>query len=240
VISALLNLWHRLVERQPIPPPGVIVVTAAIALGAVLPRPVWRLTRGFITIAHEGGHALVAVLAGRRLSGIRLHSDTSGLTLSKGRPTGPGMILTGLAGYVTPPLLGLGGATLLGLGHITMLLWLCLLLLPLMLIMIRNVYGVLSLAVTMAILVAVAGYTPAAVQAAFGYGLVWFLLIGGVRPVFELQRSRRRHRMPDSDADQVGRLTHVPALLWVGFFAAVAIACLLVGGRWLLMLAVTH
>ena len=43
---------------------------------------------------------------GRKLHGIRLHSDTSGLTLSAGRPTGPGMILTLLAGYVAPPLVG--------------------------------------------------------------------------------------------------------------------------------------
>ena len=61
-----------------------------------------------ITIVHEAGHALVAVLVGRRLSGIRLHSDTSGLTLTKGKPYGPGMVLTALAGYVAPSLLGLG------------------------------------------------------------------------------------------------------------------------------------
>lgn len=237
--SALLDLWHRLLDRQPTPPAAVILAAGVLALAAVVPRPVWRLTRGFITIAHEGGHALAAVLSGRRLSGIRLHSDTSGLTLSRGRPTGPGMVITGLAGYVTPPLLGLGGAALLGIGHITALLWICLLLLPLMLVMIRNVYGVISLVVTMAILVGVAGYTPPAVQAAFGYGLVWFLLLGGVRPVFELQRSRRRRRLPDSDADQVGRLTHVPALVWVGFFAVVALSSLILGGRWLLMLAIT-
>lgn len=235
----LLDLWTQLVARQPIPPDAVIFVTGVLALAAVLPRPVWRLTRGFITIAHEGGHALVALLSGRRLTGIRLHSDTSGLTLSRGRPTGLGMVLTGLAGYITPPLLGLGGAALLGLGHITMLLWVSLALLPFMLIMIRNVYGVISLVVTMAILVVVAGYTAPAVQSAFGYAFVWFLLIGGVRPVLELQRSRSRRRMPDSDADQVGRLTHVPGLVWVGFFAIVAIGSLLIGGRWLLMLALS-
>ena len=37
-----------------------------------------------VTIAHEGGHAVAALLTGRRLRGIRLHSDTSGLTLSAG------------------------------------------------------------------------------------------------------------------------------------------------------------
>src|SRR5439155_162713 len=82
-----------------------------------------------ITIAHEGGHALVAVLAGRRLRGIRLHSDTSGLTLTRGRPTGPGMVLSLLAGYLTPSLLGVAGAVLLAAGRITLLLWLALALL---------------------------------------------------------------------------------------------------------------
>ena len=57
---------------------AVVVGTAALALVVVAVRPVWRVARHGVTIAHEGGHALVAVLVGRRLSGIRLHSDTSG------------------------------------------------------------------------------------------------------------------------------------------------------------------
>src|SRR5215468_8017921 len=107
--------------------------------------------RNFITIAHEGGHALAAVLTGRRLAGIRLHSDTSGLTLSRGRPSGFGMVITGLAGYTTPPLLGMGAAALLAIGRITLLLWLTVILLAAMLIMIRNVFGVVSVVVTIAI-----------------------------------------------------------------------------------------
>ena len=46
----------------------------------------------------------VAVVCGRRLRGIRLHSDTSGLTLSSGRPTGAGMVFSLAAGYLTPSL----------------------------------------------------------------------------------------------------------------------------------------
>lgn len=59
----------------------------------------WRLARRVLTMVHEGGHALAAVLVGRRLEGILLHSDTSGLTVSRGKRTGPGMVLTALAGY---------------------------------------------------------------------------------------------------------------------------------------------
>jgi hypothetical protein len=234
VISSLADLWDRLFSALPVPPRTVILVTGAVALLGVLAGPVWRRTRNFVTIAHEGGHALAAILTGRRLSGIRLHSDTSGLTLSRGRPRGFGMVITGLAGYITPPLLGLGAAAVLAVGRITLLLWILLILLAAMLIMIRNVFGVISVVVTLAIILIVSVYASPDVQSAFAYVFAWFLLLGGARAVFELQQSRYRRQAPGSDADQVGHLTHVPALVWVGFFAIVALACLAVSAQWLI------
>jgi hypothetical protein len=74
------------VSVQPVPPAAVILGAAVVALLAVLIRDAWVVARNVVTIAHEGGHALVALLVGRRLAGIRLHSDTSGVTLSRGRP----------------------------------------------------------------------------------------------------------------------------------------------------------
>jgi hypothetical protein len=211
---------------QPDPPGLLVLVTAVIALVVVSFRPLWRVARNAITIAHEGGHALVALLTGRKLRGIRLEFDTSGLTLSAGRPTGPGMMFTLLAGYIAPSLVGLGGAWLLGGNRITLLLWVAVVLLLLMLINIRNVFGAVSVLVTGAIVFAVSWYATPQVQAAFAYVGVWFLLIGGVRPVFELQKLRSR----ESDADQLAGVTHVPALFWVGVFLAVDLAALVIGG----------
>lgn len=223
------------------PPPAVLVVgAAAAALLVVAVRPSWRLARNGITIAHEGGHALVALLAGRRLSGIRLHSDTSGLTVSRGRPTGPGMVFTLVAGYPAASLLGLGGAALLATGRVSLLLWAALALLVAMLLWIRNLYGLLAVALAGAAIFAVSWYTEPEVQAAFAYGFVWFLLIGGLRPVGELQRQRWRRGARDSDPDQLARLTWLPGLLWVGFFGLVNLAALLAGGWLLLWPAVTE
>jgi hypothetical protein len=227
-LSDLSDLTDRVLGTQPDPPGGLVVAIAALALLVVAVRPAWRLARNGITIAHEGGHALVAVLVGRRLSGIRLHSDTSGLTLSRGRPSGPGMALTLLAGYVAPSLLGLGGAWLLDAGRITLLLWVSLLLLFAVLLMIRNLYGLLAVLLVGGGVFAVTGYAEPEVQAAFAYAVVWFLLIGGVRPVGELQALRWRGRTPDSDADQLARVTRVPGLLWVGVFGMVNLAALAV------------
>ncbi|MBM0235731.1 M50 family metallopeptidase [Micromonospora sp. STR1_7] len=228
-IDGLGDLWDTLFGAQPDPPPLLVLITAAVALVVVSTRLPWRIARNAITIAHEGGHALVALLTGRRLRGIRLHSDTSGLTLSAGRPTGPGMILTLLAGYVAPPLVGLAGAWLLGGNRITLLLWVAVALLLAMLVMIRNAFGVVSLLVTGALVFVVSWYATPQVQAAFAYTGVWFLLLGGVRPVVELQRLRSRGRMPASDADQLAGLTPFPAFFWVTVFALVNLAALITG-----------
>jgi len=218
---------------QPAPAQWIVIATAVAALAAVLPRPLWRLSRNAITIAHEGGHGLVALVTGRRLQSIRLHSDTSGLTVSRGRPTGLGMILTAAAGYTAAPLLGLGGAALLGSHRVTLLLWLATALLIAMLVMVRNAYGIFTVLLTGALFLLVSWLTGPAVQSVFAYAAVWFLLLGGVRPAFELQAKRRHGGAGDSDADQLARLTHVPAPLWLFFFHAVFLSALIGGFRWL-------
>ncbi|MFF1377264.1 M50 family metallopeptidase [Streptomyces sp. NPDC058308] len=232
--ASLTDLWDRVFGTQSAPEQWLVIAAGVVALAVVVPHNVWRLARNAITIAHEGGHGLVALLTGRRLDGIRLHSDTSGLTVSRGKPSGPGMILTAAAGYTAPPLLGLGGAALLAAGHITAFLWLATALLVVMLVMIRNAYGALTVILTGGTFLIVSWLADTDVQAAFAYAVVWFLLLGGVRPAFELQSKRRRGGAGDSDADQLSRLTHVPAGLWLFLFHAVSLCSLMGGARWLL------
>lgn len=228
-------LWERLTGTQPVPPVWVVAVSGLAALAVVLDVRGWHLARNAITIAHEGGHALVSVLSGRRLEGIRLHSDTSGETVSRGRGSGPGMVLTALAGYVTPPLLGAGAAVLLAAHHVTLLLWAFLVLLVACFLAMRNAYGVLVALVAGGAVFVVTAFASSLVQALFGYGAAWFLLFGGLRPVVELARSRRRDRRRRrgqvSDADQLARLTGVPGGVWVCLFAVVAVLAMVVGAR---------
>lgn len=235
---SVLDTLRDFFGPQARPETVTVVGTLVLALALVVLGEAWRVARHAITIAHEGGHALLAVLSGRRLQGIKLHSDTSGLTLSKGRPSGPGMVLTLVAGYPAPPLIGLTGAALLTLGRATLVLWLALALLLLVLVMIRNLYGLLAVVVTAALVFVVSWYGPDWMQVAFAYAGVWFLLVGGVRPVFELQRhrtrDRRRGRPLDSDADQLAGVALLPAIVWVGGFFLVAVGAL-VGGGYLLL-----
>ncbi|WP_087096798.1 M50 family metallopeptidase [Nocardiopsis sp. JB363] len=227
-------MWQDVLSVQPDPEQWIIVTAAAIALAAVLLGPPWRVARNVVTIAHEGGHALVALVSGRQLTGIRLHSDTSGVTVSRGKPTGIGMIFTVFAGYVAPTVIGLLGILMLMSGRITALLWLSIVVLAAMLLMIRNLYGVISIVVTGAVVFGVSWFTPHEVQAAFAYLFIWFLLFAGVRPVIELQRQRMRQPSPQSDADQLARLTGLPGTLWVMVFLLVNLAVTALG-VWMLL-----
>ena len=182
-----------------------------------------------VTISHEGGHALVAVLTGRRLLGIRLHADTSGLTLSRGRPTGPGMVAMLAAGYLAPAVAGLGAALLLASGHSLALLWLAVGWLALMLLQIRNAYGLLVLLVCGVAAGLASWYLSGATLSLLAYLLTWLLLLAAPKPVLELMRQRRRGQARGSDVDQLARLTRVPALVWELLFLLANLAGLVVG-----------
>ncbi|MCW2636228.1 MAG: Peptidase M50B-like [Blastococcus sp.] len=233
-VELLGRFWTQVTATVPDLPSTMLLGTAAAAALLVVSPVLWRITRHVVTIAHEGAHGAVALAAGRRLSGIRLHSDTSGLTVSAGRPTGLGMVLTLFAGYTGPGIFGLGAAALLAAGHAIGLLWALLVLLALLLVQIRNWYGLWSVLATGAVVFAGTWWLPPEGQAAFAALATWFLLLAAPRTVLELQRSRRRRTAPDSDADQLARLTRVPGLFWVGVFLVVDVGALLLGGYWLL------
>ena len=232
-MDTLGRIWDDVVGRQAPPSDLAIAGTALVALLLVLVPGAWSIARHVVTIAHEGAHGVAALLSGRRLSGIRLHSDSSGLTVSRGRPTGPGMVVTSFAGYVGPALLGLGAAYLLGERHALAVLWLAVLLLGLLLLQIRNLHGLWAVLVAGAAVLAVSWWGSEAVQSLAAYTGTWFLLLASPRPVLELQSMRRRGRARTSDADQLARLTRVPGLVWVGIFLVVTLGCLALGGTWL-------
>ncbi len=232
------EIWRRATSVQPVPPPAVVALTATVAVALVVSRAAWPYTRILVTIAHEAGHAVAAVLAGRRLQGIRVHSDTSGLTVSSGRASGPGMVTMLLAGYLAPALVGLGAGGLLIAGFSLGLLWLLVILLALMLLQIRNFVGFGAVVAVGAALVAVSWYAPAPGQAAVAYLVTWILLISAPKPVLELARMRRQGRARGSDVDQLARLTHVPAELWTALFLVLNCAGLLLGVALLLPAAV--
>jgi hypothetical protein len=214
-MSFLEDLWRRASATAPVPDAFELLVIAFAALAGVILA--WPAVRILVTVCHEAGHAVAATLTGRSLQGIRLHSDTSGVTLTRGKPAGAGMVITLLAGYPAASLVGLLAAAVAGAGHAVAMLWLLVGLLALMLLKIRNVHGAVVVLALGAVLAVATWYAPARILGWLAYGLAWLLLLAGPRPVLELALSRGR-ATAGSDAAQLARLTRVPRLVWIALW----------------------
>ncbi len=206
---------------------------AAVAAALVLVPQAWALSRHVVTLVHEAGHALAALLTGRRLQGIRLHRDTSGLTVSVGRPRGPGMVLTAAAGFLAAPLLGLLLAALAAVGGTRWSLGVAVVVLALVLLWVRNLFGLLVVVLCGAGVYALVRWASVPVQEGVAAGAAWFLLLGGLRTTVELWPHRRRSRTRSSDADVLARLTRVPAPVWNLLLVAAAAGALALATSWL-------
>ena len=210
VVSEAPSLW-------------ILVVAFVLACAALHPT-VWPYARNVITIAHEGGHAVVGRMVGRRVGGVELNADTSGVTVTSGNPRGLGMVFTAAAGYPAPALFGLLGMWGLSYGYVSGVLWGVFVLLAVLMVFIRNLYGAFIVAVTGAAIFGLSYAAPAIIQTLGAYLLVFFLLAGSVRPVWELQAKRRAGEGAESDADQLAGLTFIPGIVWVGVFGVSVVA----------------
>ncbi len=215
---------------------GVAVATAACTVGRL-----WRVAGLAVTVVHEFGHALTALALGGRVTRVHLTADTAGQT-SFALPARAGRArraLVTLAGYPAPGLAGLAGAWLLAAGQARP--WLAaaaLLLVVLLVLWVRNPWGVGSVLLGAVGLgwLAVEG-SPGAVAAA-GAGLAALLLLGGWRAAALHATRDGRWRPPSSgvvsDSVAAGRLLHLPPVVWRGLFLAVSTSTMLAGG-WLLL-----
>lgn len=227
-MPVLEEWWRRVSVTTAVPDASALVVVGLVALAAVVLA--WRAVRMLVTVCHEAGHAVAATLSGRSLQGIRLHSDTSGLTVTRGRPTGIGMVVTLFAGYPAASVVGLAAAAVSGAGHAVAMLGLLVVLLALMLLKIRNVHGALVVVGLGAGLGLAAWYAPPQVLVWLAYGLAWLLLLAGPRPVLEVATAWRGGRSsPGSDAAQLARLTRVPRLVWIVLWLGATLGALALG-----------
>lgn len=140
------------------------------------------------------------------------------------------MVATLVVGYPGAALYGLAAALLLSAGYAVGVLWLTVLVLGMMLLWMRNLYGFAVIIGVGALVAAASWLLPPVWQSWLAYGLCWVLLLGAPRPVVELARRPER----GSDADQLGRLTFLPAAGWVGLFLIITVAAAATGA-WLLL-----
>lgn len=206
----------------------VVHVSGVIVVLLLATVPLW--VEPFVTVAHEGGHIVVSILTGRYDGAFHVEQNSFGGATQADVSWGVGGILSALAGYLTPPLVGLGGAVLVLEGRSWSVLWASVLLLLGALFQAKDLYTGLIVVLAGGGIGWAATAAPPEVQAGLAVGLVWLMLLGGITTM----RGQRFGGDPRTDAGQLARLTWIPAFLWVALFWFVAIVCLWVGGRRLL------
>ena len=204
---------------------------AAVVIAAVLvvPRGVWRVTGVWVTMIHELGHALAGALRGRTSMRIRVNADHSGLTTSSGRSDS--VAWTSFWGYPAPPLVG---ALLVGAGVAgwatgsptwpTVAVVAILVVAVAALLLMRGTIAVGSTLATLAGAGALLAWAsePIVILVLLVVGL--FEWAGGIRAIANLTGLHARRRARDSDAAVLGRLTPLPAFVWITIFWLVALA----------------
>jgi hypothetical protein len=219
-------------------PPGTLPPlpgTEAAAIGllalAIMMFPLlWPLAEHFNVMAHEGAHTVVGTLMGFTLVGVKLKKNAEGETeWDKGTPnTGLRRTLTRVVGYLGPSGFGLGAAKLIETGHIIAVLWIAIVLLAVLLYLIRDSFGVLSVPVAIALIVFVMRYAHGGLEEAFTYLLTWVLLLSGVRVAV-------KDGAGAGDADNLYKTTNIPRVFWAWLWLAGTVLAVVIGGKWLVL-----
>lgn len=219
----MTDLWADLVTKLTPATEGVTLGTIplliAIAVGAVgaLWRPAWVALRLLTTLVHELGHATMAVLVGRKVHGIVVRADSSGLAVTAGKKNGFGRILTTWAGYPAPAITALAAAAAATTGYSGIALFVFTVLSAWGLVMARSVTSVAVF-----------------ITAVAGFGSLWWfgddsqraqglitvatlLLFGAWRSLRDVSTSRDS----GSDTKTLATLTAIPSVFWLGTFFVV-------------------
>jgi hypothetical protein len=189
----------------------------------------------FATLAHEGGHALAAVIRLRPPSRLTLSDNGGGVTYSAQPRWTFGNILVGFSGYAAPSLFGLAGAALIADGNVLGALLAVLVLATLTLLITDSNTKDTGLATLITVLVIVGvGYVvlvgSANLQAITAVGLVWFLLIKGLVDAATIPFGSGK-----SDPEVLAKKTLIPGRVGQLAWIVIAVVALYVGGRLLLV-----
>jgi hypothetical protein len=208
-----------------VPVVGAPVVAGAgfIALLLVVFTKDWA--GSWVTVVHEGGHMVTSVLTFRGFSSWEMDDGDNAGTMVEDTSWGVGLLVVAIAGYLSPPVLGLGLAAVYAAGNAFGVLAITLLVLVVSFLYAKGGLANVLTAVLAVVVVLTLWRGSTSQQLAVAAGSVWLLLFGGVRAAWGMALS------DTSDAARLARATWIPRALWKLFWIGVALVCLYAGGR---------
>ncbi|QAV71226.1 M50 family peptidase [Salinibacterium sp. UTAS2018] len=218
-MDALLDSLARTTPVDISPTLLIVIVAAAAVLS--IPNPIWKWFGLFTTLVHELGHAVGAILTGRFVHGMKIRMNHSGEAVSSGRGK-LGSVISGSLGYPAPAIVGAVQLWCVTQGYTAMALFIGGIILLLTLLVIRNLFGFLVVAVSAAASAAVWLWATPEQQSYVLLVIAIALLVGSVRGLATVigVHTRRRNQLSTSDAYLLFKRTGVPSVFWLLVFAA--------------------
>ncbi|MBL7254839.1 M50 family metallopeptidase [Paractinoplanes lichenicola] len=213
-------------------PPGLAWSTAVV--GFVLAMPLFKITHHAITLAHEGGHALIGLIFGGKLLKKKVHLTSDGGGATHIEIGGLGRVFMLLAGYLGPSVVGLSGALMLVHGfEPSAVIMLSLVFGIFVLVLTRNAFGLLVAAGTVGLLWVLVSRATDQVQLVFAYVWVWFMLMGSTRMIPRVFWGVRQQKGVQ-DPELLEKHTHIGDVVWLFLFWIGTLGALVYGGAMML------
>ena len=213
--------------------PDKLTWTAAL-IAWVLAVPMFFAGRYLTVLAHEGGHAFLAVAVFRVVKGITIKTNADGET-QPDKDVWPFYILVAAFGYLGPSLFGLFAAWLLLHDPAETVLWGSIAFLAVMLLATRGFFGPLLIICLMVALYQIVTKAEPSLVALAAHVWTWFLLISGVQRMLMFMRTGN-YNVKGNDTEALQRATLIPKFLWGAILLVGTIAALAYGGGLLLRL----
>jgi hypothetical protein len=205
--------------------PGLGVVLASGLIALLVTAILWWVVGHAITIAHEGGHALAAILVGGLVEYLWVTRKRDGETGASALSRLTVIPFT-LAGYLAPSVFGLIAAAIVVLGRPAAVLWTTVVLLVLVLTVASTWFTRFAVVAVGMVFALVLRTKSDGVLLWVACSWTWLLLIGGLVHVV-------LHNGKGSDHHRLRELTWLPVWFWSFLFTFVALASLIFGFTWL-------